>query len=224
MSSEESITQILKNALSSDKETNNSAYLILEKMALESLSLFLYKLGVVLSTETNDKGIRQMAAVMMKNSLIHVEASKDIWREKIGEEDKSQIKKLVLSTLASDNKEVRKSASFVIASICKIDQPIDKYWSELIPSLTQNCFHSNLNLRFAAIQTLGDVCQEISQKGIDSNNVNTILNALIQNLMLPEYNKEIIETSLESMFHVIKFAEKNFSNEVRRYIFTVFII
>lgn len=215
MSTEESINQILKNALSSNKETNNSAYLILEKMAVENLSLFLCKLGIVLSTETNDKGIRQMAAVMMKNSLIHSEDSKNIWKEKIGAEEKKQIKNLVLATLASDNKEIRKSASFVIASICKIDQPIDKNWFELIPSLTQNCFHSNINLRFAAIQTLGDVCQEISQKGIDSKSVNSIFNALIQNLVLPENNKEIIESSLESMFHVIKFAEKNITNEVK---------
>ena len=210
---EPSIDEILLNALSTDKSVREPAMNLLEKSAKENFSSFLQKMGSVLSSESKDTKIRQLSAILMKNSLIHMEALQEEWRSKLKAEEKNQIKLLVLSSLASGVKEIRSAASSVIASICKTDQPIMTHWPDLIPSLTQNAFNTNLNLKLAAIETLGFVCEELTLKGIDSSNVDSILSALIQNLSNKENDVVVLTQCLKALFHTIKLAEKNFSTE-----------
>ena len=85
----------------------------------------------------------------------------------------------MLSTLASSKKEIRTIASTVIASISKIDTPITETWPELLPSLTNNAFNQDINMKLSAIEALGYVCEELNLKSIDTDSVNNILNALI---------------------------------------------
>ena len=143
----ESIDTILFNALSSDKTINSTAMNLLEKMAKENFSSFLHQLGSILSSESKDTKIRQLSAILMKNSLIHIDALQQEWKEKLTLEQKNEVKMLVLSSLASSFKEIRSVASSVIASICKVDQPIMQHWPDLMPSLSQNAFNQNMNLR-----------------------------------------------------------------------------
>ena len=119
---------------------------------------------------------------------------------------------MILSSLASKHKEIRTSTSSVIASICKIEQPIMKNWPDLINSLVKNCFNEDLNLKLAAIETLGYVCEEINIKGIDTTTVDQILNSFIQNLINCNDINIAIQV-LKSLFHTVKLAEKNFSSE-----------
>ena len=209
----DSIETILLNALSSDKATNSTAMNLLEKMAKENFSSFLQQLGSILSTETKDTKIRQLSAILMKNSLIHIDALQQEWKTKLSLEQKNQIKMLVLSSLASGLREIRSVASSVIASICKVDQPIIQHWPDLIPSLTQNAFNQNMNLRLAAIETLGYVCEEVSLKGIDTASVDSILSAIIKNLSDKTIDVTVVSQCLKALFHTIKLAEKNFSTE-----------
>ena len=209
----DSIETILSNALSSDKATNSTAMNLLEKMAKENFSSFLQQLGSILSTESKDTKIRQLSAILMKNSLIHIDALQQEWKTKLSLEQKNQIKMLVLSSLASGLREIRSVASSVIASICKVDQPIIQHWPDLIPSLTQNAFNQNMNLRLAAIETLGYVCEEVSLKGINTASVDSILSSLIKNLSDKTIDVTVVSQCLKAMFHTIKLAEKNFSTE-----------
>ena len=209
----ESIDTILFNALSSDKTINSTAMNLLEKMAKENFSSFLHQLGSILSSESKDTKIRQLSAILMKNSLIHIDALQQEWKEKLTLEQKNEVKMLVLSSLASSFKEIRSVASSVIASICKVDQPIMQHWPDLIPSLTQNAFNQNMNLRLAAIETLGYVCEEITLKGIDTASVDSILSALIRNITDKTIDISVVSQCLKAMFHTIKLAGKNFSTE-----------
>ena len=212
---DQNIEQILSNALITDKNTNQNAFNQLNKLSQENLSNFLQTLGNILSNENKPSNIRQLSAILMKNSLIHYENLQKKWKEEISKEEKNQIKLLVLSTLASQHKEIRTSASNVISSICKIEQPIMTHWPDLIDSLTKNCFNENINLKLSAIETLGYVCEEINIKLIDSNTVDNIMNSLIQNL-IDNDNKNDINVFiqvLKSLFYTVKLAEKNFSNE-----------
>ena len=207
------LEQILENALNIDKETNQNAMKEIINLSQSNLSLFLQNLGNILSDENKPSNIRQLSAILMKNSLIHYENFQKEWKEKISNEEKNKIKLLVLSTLASQYKEIRTSASNVISSICKIDQPIMTHWPNLINSLTKNCFIDDINLKLSAIETLGYVCEEINIKFIDSNTVDIIMNSLIQNLIDNNNNINVIIQVLKSLFFTVKLAEKNFSNE-----------
>ena len=209
---QDSIEQILSNALSPEKSINQPAMEEIMKLSQSNFSYFLHTLGDILSNESKPKNIRQLSAILIKNSLIHFENLQNKWKNNLTIEEKNKIKLLILSSLASKYKEIRSSASNVIASICKIDQPIMTHWPDLIDSLTKNCFNENINLKLAAIETLGYICEEISIKGIDTSTVDNILNSLIQNLINCNDVNICIQV-LKSLFSTVKFAEKNFSSE-----------
>ena len=213
MSNFAEIEILLKDALSNEKETNTKASNSLNKLALENLSNFLQSLGKILCDDSKPTDIRQLSAILMKNSLLYVETLQNEWKNKLSNEDKQNIKMLVLSSLASSFPEIRTSSSSVVASISKIDQPITQNWPDLINSLTKNSFNPDINLKLAAIETLGFVCEELNAKNIDVQTVDVIMNALIENLNNKENDIKVIKQCLKSICYTVKIAEKNFSTE-----------
>ena len=145
----QNIDQLLEMALDQDAQKRNAGMQSLNELADKNLSLFLQTLGAILSNESKKSGIRQLSAILIKNSLVHVESYRKIWNTELSPEDKKKIKLLVLSTLASSKKEIRTSACTVISSISKIDSPITETWPELLPSLTDNAFNSDLNMKLS---------------------------------------------------------------------------
>ena len=208
--------QLLAMALHQTASIRNNGMNSLNGLAESNLSLFLQQLGNILSDESKPSDIRQLAAILIKNSLLHVERFQKIWKNELSAEEKNKIKLLVLSALASSKKEIRTSASVVISSICKIDSPIIKTWPDLLPSLTNNAFNENINMKLSAIEALGYVCEELTIKSIDPSNVDSIMNALIQNLTNEKNPVEVILQVLKALYYSIKIAEKNFSNKNER--------
>ena len=208
--------QLLAMALHQTASIRNNGMNSLNGLAESNLSLFLQQLGNILSDESKPSDIRQLAAILIKNSLLHVELFQKIWKNELSAEEKNKIKLLVLSALASSKKEIRTSASVVISSICKIDSPIIKTWPDLLPSLTNNAFNENINMKLSAIEALGYVCEELTIKSIDPSNVDSIMNALIQNLTNEKNPVEVILQVLKALYYSIKIAEKNFSNKNER--------
>lgn len=213
MSNLAEIEILLKDALSNEKEVNTKASNSLNKLALENLSNFLQSLGKILCDDSKPTDIRQLSAILMKNSLLYVETLQNEWKNKLSNEDKQNIKMLVLSSLASSFPEIRTSSSSVVASISKIDQPITQNWPDLIISLTKNSFNTDINLKLSAIETLGFVCEELNAKNIDTQTVDLIMNALIENLNNRENDIKVIKQCLKSICFTVKIAEKNFSTE-----------
>ena len=211
-----SIDQLLKMALDSNETQRNNGMNSLNNLADSNLSLFLQKLGGVLSDESKPTDIRQLSAILIKNSLLKVEYYQKIWKTQLTQEEKNKIKILVLSTLASSKKEIRTIASTVISSISKVDSPITQTWPDLLPSLTQNAFNQDINMKLSAIEALGYVCEEISIKSIDASNVDNIMNALIQNLKNEQNSVDVVIQVLKALYYSIRLAEKNFSNKNER--------
>ena len=210
------IDQFLEMALDANAAKRNSGMNSLNSLAESNLSLFLKQLGTILSDESKPTNIRQLSAILIKNSLVHAESYREIWKNKLSNEEKNQIKLLVLSTLASSKKEIRTSASSVISSISKIDAPIVETWPDLLPSLTDNAFNTDLNMKLSAIEALGYVCEELTIKSIDAINTNKIMNALIQNLTNEQNPIEVVMQVLKALYYSIRLAEKNFSNANER--------
>ena len=210
------IDQLLQLALDINENSRNEGMNSLNSLAETNLSLFLQQLGAVLSDESKPSNIRILSAILIKNSLLHTESFKEIWKTKLSTEEKNQIKLLVLSTLASSKKEIRTSAGTVISSICKVDSPITETWPDLLPSLTNNAFNEDINMKLSAIETLGYVCEELTTKTIDSSKVDNIMNALIQNLTNENNSVEVILRVLKALYNSIKLAEKNFKDKNER--------
>jgi importin subunit beta-1 len=208
-----SITTILTNAFSIDKTTRESAEKSLEQLALSNFPELLFKLASELSDESQPVKIRQLSATYIKNSITR-EDLKEVWVNKMDHSIKDQIKNLILSTLATNFKEVRTAAGIVISGICRVDLPLNEKWPTLISSLCQNSYHENINISLAAIESLGYVCEELSLKSIDANTVDGILSAIITNLANHIDNTDIVKYCLKALFHTVRLAEKNFASPV----------
>ena len=210
------IDEILLQAQGSDPNQRNIGMNALNNLAQQNLSSFLTILGTILSDESKDPKIRMLSAIIIKNSLLYSEDYRKKWKTEISKEEKDKIKLLILSTLASSQKNIRTMAGTVISSICKVDTPITETWPELLPSLTNNAFNEDINMKLSAIETLGYVCEELNMKSIDSANVDKIMNALIQNLIKGENNKQVILQLLKALSYAIRLAQKNFENKNER--------
>ena len=125
------IDQLLQMALDVNENIRNNGMNSLNVLAESNISLFLQQLGTILSDESKPSNIRQLSAILIKNSLLYVESFQEKWKNNLPLEEKNKIKLLVLSTLASSKKEIRTSASTVISSISKIDSPITQTWPDL---------------------------------------------------------------------------------------------
>ena len=213
-----SIDQLLLQAQGADQNLRNQAMNAINNLAQSNLSSFLTILGTVLSDESKDSPIRQLSAILIKNSLLYTEAFRQKWKTQLSKEEKDKIKLLVLSTLASSKKEIRTITSTVISSICKIDSPITETWPDLLNSLTANTFNENINLKLSAIEALGFVCEELNAKTIDTANVDKIMDALIKNLIQVENGKEVVLQILKALYFSIHLAQKNFQNKTERQI------
>lgn len=205
-------TQLFTNALSSDKTIRESAEKTLSNLAESDPTKFLINLSFELADEGKSTGGRQMAASIMKNFITISIKTKEIWVN-LDMNSKDQIKNSILSTLASKEKNVRKSAGTVIAGICKVDLPITEKWPNLISSLCNNSYNENLNIRHAAIECLGYLCEELSTKTLDSLSIDSILSSLIRNITDKEINSEILFTALNAFLHCLPLAEKNFTTK-----------
>ena len=210
------IDEILLQAQGTDPNQRNIGMNALNNLAQQNLSSFLTILGTILSDESKDPKIRMLSAIIIKNSLLYSEDYRKKWKTEISKEEKDKIKLLILSTLASSQKNIRTMAGTVISSICKVDTPITETWPELLPSLTNNAFNEDINMKLSAIETLGYVCEELNMKSIDSANVDKIMNALIQNLIKGENNKQVILQLLKALSYAIRLAQKNFENKNER--------
>jgi importin subunit beta-1 len=203
-------SQLIISALSSEKNVRESAEKALSELAVDNPPKFLFSLASELADEGKSTHSRQMAAALMKNFITINEKTKQIWMN-LENNSKDQIKNLILSTLASQDKSVRKAAGLVIAAICKVDLPLTEKWPNLISSLCSNSYNENLNIRHAAIESLGYMCEELNNKSIDAVSVDSILTALIKNITEKQVNDDILFTALNAFLHCLPLAEKNFS-------------
>ena len=216
LQSQINIDQLLLQAQDADPNQRKIGLNAIDKLSQSHLSSFLTELGTVLSDESKDPKIRMLSAIIIKNTLLHTEPLRNKWKTELSKEEKNKIKLLVLSTLASSDKSIRTMASTVVASISKIDSPITETWPELLPSLTNNAFNQDINMKLSAIEALGYVCEELNPKSIDSSNVDKIMNALIQNLIKEQDNEQVIIQLLKALYYAIRLAQKNFQNSNER--------
>jgi len=66
----------------------------------------------------------------------------------------------LLACLATPHSLVRKQVASAIASIAGIEIP-RKEWLDLIPNLCANSAHESIEIRHAALETLGFICEEL---------------------------------------------------------------
>jgi len=206
------ISEYLTDSRNPNEEVRKLGEKKIEEAAMSNFGQFMFQCAKELNDDKKIKMNRQMAATLIKNMLNFMPKFQGKW-ETLGLDIKSEIKSLVLSTLASPEIEIRKAAALCTAGIFKLEHPQNS-WPELIDILVETCRNENVNFQAAAIITLGYISQEINPNDFQVSDVDKILTALIGILKETKASHEIIKTSLIAFVNYIDFAKKNFENKV----------
>jgi importin subunit beta-1 len=126
------------------------------------------------------------------------------------------MKEAILSTLASEDPQVRSQVANVISAIASIEIP-RKEWDSLINNLCLNAANMVYNVRLASLTTLGYICEEIHPDDINDDLKNLIIIALSNNIGASQKAEDVEPCRLASkaLIYSVPFASQNFkvSNE-----------
>jgi importin subunit beta-1 len=124
-------------------------------------------------------------------------------------EFKEFIKEAVLSSLACQSSIVRKQVASAIASIASIEIPRQE-WLEIIPNLCNNSANDSLDIRHAALETLGFICEELVPDDLTNEMKSLVIQALTRNISL---DPALIKTTLlatRALYQALPYASPNF--------------
>uniref|UniRef100_A0A5B7B4P7 Putative importin subunit beta-1 n=1 Tax=Davidia involucrata TaxID=16924 RepID=A0A5B7B4P7_DAVIN len=215
------ITQFLMSAQSADAKVRTEAEGNLRQFQEQNLPSFLLSLSVELSNNEKPIESRRLAGIVLKNSLDAKDASR---KEHLVQQwvaidisIKSQIKDYLLRTLGSSVAEASHTSAQVIAKIASIEIP-RKEWPELIGSLLVNMTQQDrpASLKQATLETLGYVCEEISDQDLVQDEVNSVLTAVVQGMNVTEPSPEVRLAATRALYNALDFAQSNFENEMER--------
>lgn len=86
-----------------------------------------------------------------------------------------------MASLATQQSQVRKQVAITIAQIASIEIP-RREWLELLPNLCSNSTHQQPEIRNAALETLGFICEEIAADDLTTELKGFIVEALVTNI------------------------------------------
>ena len=210
------LSQILRNALSGNDSLRKEAESQITRLASENLSEFLIKISSKISNEQEEKKVRQISSTLIKNII-----SKNEYTQKylnLDEKVKTQIKNHVLSSLASQDNDIRKAAGNAIASICKIEIP-NKQWLDIFDTLVNTSQNENLYIQLSSITTLGFIFTEISFNDIPQDTIAKILNCFYTILKKDNLSFELCDNTLKAILNFIPFISPFVTNDSQKIVF-----
>ena len=120
---------------------------------------------------------------------------------------RANIKEALLSMLANTDFIVIKAAATCVAAIAVIELPAGQ-WPLFIETLTKNAESQDLNVRLASIQTLGFICEDIDPASINPVDMNSILFAVLSNIIPQELT--LARIAMKAFARAAPITTKNF--------------
>ncbi|PWA00137.1 hypothetical protein BB558_003829 [Smittium angustum] len=203
-------SEILSCTLSPDQQIRQQATTALETAEAENYAK--------LVNEASQSPIRAAAGLAIKNSLVAKEPSRQEqyasrWLS-ITIENRSNIKKGLMLTLASPDTHASTASAQAISAIAIIELPKNQ-WQDVITELMAYVVSPNDNLKISTLRAIGFICEGIDP-AILSSQSNKILTAVIQGARPDEQNQEVRLTALQALYNSLEFAKENFENERER--------
>ncbi|KAL3655637.1 hypothetical protein CASFOL_000033 [Castilleja foliolosa] len=204
------ITQLLLSTRSRDAKVRNKAETTLGQFRDQNLADFLLSLWCELSNEGKHTDSRILSGIVLKNSL-------DARWVAINNALKSQIKNSLLNILGSSDRKVSHTAAQVVSKIASIEVP-RKEWPELFGLLLDNMTQPDrsASLKQATLETLGYVCEEISNKDLMEDEVEYILAAVTQGMNVFEQNAEVCLAAVRALYIALGLVQTNFLHDTER--------
>ncbi|KAE8217643.1 hypothetical protein CF319_g8317 [Tilletia indica] len=211
--------QLLQNSLSPDPAVRTDAEQKLETAAQENLSLYCSLLAKELANDFGPVDARMAAGIALKNVLSAKDATRleekaQRWRS-IPDQERAEIKQLVLTSLATQEHRAGSQAAQVVAAIAAIELPHGT-WPDFIQHLLSAVSNQeNTRLRQAAVMAIGYTCELVRAEVLEASS-DQILTAVIQGARKAEPSTEVQLAALQALYNSLEFIRSNFSNEGER--------
>ena len=159
------ISIYLENALNPDLNIRKQAEDKITQLYQQDFGKFLFLLSEKLPNEQEKKQVRQMGATLIKNLIIKEEYTDKYLN--LSEQSKTEIKKNILSTLASGDVDIRKAAALTVAGICRVEIP-KKQWLDIFELLLSTSQNENMNIQLSSLTCLEYIYEEIKPSDLSS--------------------------------------------------------
>ena len=198
----ETIKKILR---SGDKKAEQDIKL----WAKESYQQILESCNKFISLEELDPNIRRYSCFLM--GFLFTEENYEQWL-KIEDNLKKQVQFNSLSLLGNKLKEIRNSASVLVAIIEKICIK-NKEWPNLIITLCNACESNEIEFKITSIKTLGLIWESISKENFSEDELISMENTIIKMLMSSSSSFDLSLECLAAYQYFIKYIYKSFKDE-----------
>ncbi len=111
--------------------------------------------------------------------------------------------------LATNSAQIRRSIAILIAQIASIEIP-RKEWLDLVPNLCSNASHHVVDIRIAAIETLGFICEELDPSDLTQELKNLLIQALVTNIQPGAEFEATTQLAIKAFFNAVPFTTHNF--------------
>lgn len=109
--------------------------------------------------------------------------------------------------LGNPTDTIFKAAATCVAAIATLEIPA-KQWPELIPILTKAAHENEVQFKYAALLTLGYICEDVEPDSINQEEMNDILYALLSNVSAE--HMKITAISMKAFSRAALSTERNF--------------
>ena len=202
---EEQLSLFLENALNPDINIRKQAEDKINSICGQNFGGFLLELSKKISTEQEKKMVRQMSAVLIKNMLNREEYSPQWFN--LNEEIKSVVKNNILSTLASNDIDIRKSAALTVAGICKLEIPA-KQWLNIFDTLSSTSQNQDINIQLSSLTCLEYIFEEIKQSDLPLEISAKLLNTFYSLLNNDKIGDDLAFYSLKAILKFLPFIKE----------------
>ena len=202
---EEQLSLYLENALNPDINIRKQAEDKINSICQQNFGGFLLDLSKKISTEQEKKMVRQMSAVLIKNMLNREEYSPQWFN--LNEEIKSVVKNNILSTLASNDIDIRKSAALTVAGICKLEIPA-KQWLNIFDTLSSTSQNQDINIQLSSLTCLEYIFEEIKQSDLPLEISAKLLNTFYSLLNNDKIGDDLAFYSLKAILKFLPFIKE----------------
>lgn len=202
MSQADQLTIILQNAMNNDQSIRNQAENQITALLNHDFGQFLIELSKKISTESEQKQVRQISATIIKNMISDNKYTEEWF--KLNEEIKKGIKENVLSTLASSDVDIRKAAALTLAGICKIEIPRGQ-WLNIFDILANTAQNKDINIQLSSLTALEYIFEELEEGKIPNDTVAKLLNTYYSILSENNINPQLAINTLNSIIKFLPF-------------------
>ena len=215
------LNTLLLDAQSQNPKKRQAAEAQIARLEKNYTSDYILQLAYELSKENASREVRQMAGISIKNLLLNSRKDPELKEAWSNCPHKQAVRDLILSSLGSKDRDVRKAAAQAVAAVAKHDLPTQS-WDGLLSVLIQNTSNTNSCYKTASLITLGYICEGIGSGVLSKEQGDMILTGICASLTPQETDFSVRAIAIQALLNSLKFYKANFENEEeRRYIMSL---